>query len=232
MLPSIIHYILYYILYGLGRAAKDLGPHEQRATDEGSIGKVVRCEQCAFEYIYRVSRRSQGRGFSREAAARRAGNNLTILLSRACEPVPCPMCGWLQRDMVRRARQLRFHGLLTSSMVLFLTAVILPVALGFVAFTGLPTICLGPAAVILGFVALVAGFRVYADYSATATAICVLVVPGVVTAAAAVLLVLRFVLPWFYNPNATDVEGRIALGKSRAVSKELYDSGSIVLPTD
>ncbi len=214
MLPNLI----YAIVYGLGRAPEAIFAQlfpGCRATDEGSVAKVVRCEQCTVEYVYQVRRRSQGGsvGFlvaDHEAAARSAAGNLKTLLSCACEPVPCPKCGWLQRDMVRQARQLKYRGLLTAGVVLFLAGCILLGAFmlveGIAQATKSPWV--GCAAVIVGLLALGAA------------------------ALAAVLLVLRFLLPWFYDPNTADVEGRIALGRSRAVSKQLYESGAIVLSGD
>jgi hypothetical protein len=189
---------------------KDLGPHEQRATNEGSIGKVVRCEKCAFEYIYRV----RPWVYSPEAAVRIAGKIIF--------PMPCPMCGWLQRDMVRCARKLRRLRLQLSSFALFLTAFFL--CLPFVVVANIAAEfekgggdagLWAPAAAVCGVLPLIA----------TAVAVVLLVLP-------VVLLVLRLLLPRFDNPNAGDVEGRIALGKRRAVSKEDYDSGLIGLPTE
>jgi hypothetical protein len=201
---------------------KDLGPHEQRATNEGSFGKVVRCEKCAFEYIYRV----RPWAYSPEAAVRIAGKIIF--------PMPCPMCGWLQRDMVRCARKLRRHRLQLSSIALFLTAVILYEAFLVVSLIVGLIAGRGDAGLSL-IVGLIAG-RGDAGLWASAAAVCGVLlliataVAVVLLVLPVVLLVLRLLLPRFDDPNAGDVEGRIALGKRLAVSKEDYDSGLIVLP--
>ena len=96
----------------------------------------AKCEACNCEYVYQVTRRSAGSstGFLNAdyvAAQQSADKNLHNALAKACDPVPCPMCGWYQRNMVRRARYLRFRpleyagaGLVLASVVAFLIVVI------------------------------------------------------------------------------------------------------------
>ena len=106
--------------------------------------------------------------------------------------------------MVRRAKQLKYRPLLAASTVL------LPVACllfgGWLVVAGVAQVTSSPwwgwAAVIVGLL------------------------PFGAAAAGTVFFILRFLLPWFYDPNAADVEGRIALGRSRAVSKAFYESGA------
>lgn len=69
----------------------------------GSILKMVRCEQCAQDYVYVLTRSAEGQGRSllfldnegaRERAASRAERRLREKLERSCDPVPCLHCGW------------------------------------------------------------------------------------------------------------------------------------------
>jgi hypothetical protein len=184
-------------------------------TKDGTAVKNVQCEACNFEYVYQVSRQSQGRstGFlvpdevDYETAERRASDKLHKLLKQACDPVPCPACGRCQRDMVRRARQLRYRPLLIAGLVLFFISCILLMFLVIGALADAP-----PAR----------------QAAARSTWFTFLLLWGATLAPAAVLLVLRYVLARSFEPNAEDVEGRIRQGRSRAVSKEAYLTG--VLP--
>src|SRR3954470_24325400 len=71
--------------------------------------KPVRCEKCGGAYSYRMVRRGVGQGStiygidSQGASDRSAANaqaKLHRLLQTGVDPVPCPHCGWLQREMV------------------------------------------------------------------------------------------------------------------------------------
>src|SRR5436189_1879758 len=84
------------------------------AAVSGTSVKQVHCEQCGCDYFYRMVRRGEGRGTSpyyldNKGAQRRAERNaqrkLEKLLRKGIDPVPCPDCGWFQRDMVREVRR-------------------------------------------------------------------------------------------------------------------------------
>ena len=101
------------------------------ATAAGWAMRNAKCEACNCEYVYQVFRRVWG-GSQQEAV-----ENLHNALYSACDPVPCPECGWYQRDMVERARQLRCRlleyagaGLVLVSVVAFLIVVSVGVRAG------------------------------------------------------------------------------------------------------
>jgi hypothetical protein len=105
---------------------------EVRKSKKGTIRKDVTCELCSKEYSYELSRKGSGRstGFILSNAAlmearERAQANLAKILSNACDPVPCPYCGWYQEDMVLRARQLRYRWMNQVGLYLFPISVII-----------------------------------------------------------------------------------------------------------
>src|ERR1051326_5823491 len=84
------------------------------ATASGSALKLVACERCQSECVYRLGRTSfarvQGEVFvdseeDAELAASHAEELLEETLEGAIDPVPCPVCGWYQEDMVVEARK-------------------------------------------------------------------------------------------------------------------------------
>lgn len=90
------------------------------ATTLGFSARSVRCEQCGERYLYDVKREGSGEGWSlfsldnegaRERALWRAREDLRRKL-RGDDAVPCPTCGWYQRDSVAllRARSWRWLG--------------------------------------------------------------------------------------------------------------------------
>jgi hypothetical protein len=201
--------------------AEGLNPNRHaHATAKGTAVKEAKCEQCECEYTYLVFRRAIGKSTAflvadHETAQARANDDLYELLKSACDPVPCPNCGWYQRDMVARARQLRFGWLSIPSRVFFVISCIL-----------------------LPFVALFAAVWLeekdrYAELGLTTmerqdaeTLLVSLLLWGAALILAAVLLILRFLLPRFYDPNAADPKRRIDLGRYRAVTKEALRTGA------
>jgi len=78
------------------------------ATTHGSVLKVVPCENCSTEYVYVIEREASGAGASfyglnNEAAAAHAKSaaedTLQCVLENDFDPVPCPACGHYQRYM-------------------------------------------------------------------------------------------------------------------------------------
>jgi hypothetical protein len=101
---------------------------EALARKSGTTVKDVCCERCGFEYVYQFQRRTAREvatnvGFyDYKAAEARASDNLTHVLRDSCDPVPCPNCGWYQRPMVLRARQLRYRALRATALVILMVA--------------------------------------------------------------------------------------------------------------
>src|ERR1700689_2583979 len=89
-----------------------------QASAQGSVPKLVECDQCQFEYVYLLSRSVETEQTSllfldneraREDAERLARTYLQESLDQGCEVVPCPKCGWVQEHMVQRARELHYR---------------------------------------------------------------------------------------------------------------------------
>jgi hypothetical protein len=182
-------------------------------TEKGTEVKEAKCEQCECEYVYQVFRSATGRSTAflvadHDRAQQRADHELMYLLIDTCDPVPCPKCGWYQRNMVARARQLRFGWLSIASLVFFVIS------------------CFGLFFVVPAVAALVAAI----DKEPGILLYFGLLLWGAAFILAAVLLILRRVLERRYDPNAADRERRIDLGRYRAVTKEDYLRG--VLPRD
>lgn len=87
---------------------------EYYSTLTATTRKEVVCEHCRCEYAYNMTCTSHGRGISllwvdnddaRERAQVYATRGLERMHRAGCELVPCPDCGWYQRDMVRKKRQ-------------------------------------------------------------------------------------------------------------------------------
>jgi hypothetical protein len=177
------------------------------ATATGTTVKHVQCEACGFEFVYQLRRTVHGRATSflipdHQAAWVQANENLRHALATACDPVPCPLCGWLQRPMVRRARQLKYRRLWLVSLLLVVAAAILGAAGAIVlALTHQQS---GPIPWPAGVLFLLAGAAL----------------------AAAPVVLLKFILAWSYDPNDGDVESRIELGCSCAVGKKTCESGT------
>jgi hypothetical protein len=85
---------------------------EKGATAIGSTVVAVRCERCKHKYYYELTRSARGYGSSKEQARRRAEVSLRWLLECDVEPVPCPHCGWWQREMIPVVRERRQRGTL------------------------------------------------------------------------------------------------------------------------
>ena len=84
------------------------------ATATGSVIKKVRCEHCSVEYVYRMERKVTGRGYSpifldNDGASDRAQDSarqkLGEEIDKGTDIVPCPSCGWLQNNMVRKLKK-------------------------------------------------------------------------------------------------------------------------------
>jgi hypothetical protein len=186
-----------------------------QVTVTGSTGVAVRCEKCDRNFYYKLICKAFGRANivpladpenSRRTALSRANQKLRELLETQIAPVPCPDCGWYQRDMVPllRARQsprlnkYGVAGLLSGPLV---------AAAGFAMATASSD---GPVVQQTGGARLV-GFG--------------LLGLGAVLAVAGLLLL---VIRWYrsqksYDPNEPKtVQERIALGRKLAITQEQY----------
>lgn len=78
--------------------------------------KSVTCESCGTDYVYLFGATAHGEGTSlgilgdqggAERAHDEAETQLQALLADGCSVVPCPACGWVQRQMFPEARRWR-----------------------------------------------------------------------------------------------------------------------------
>jgi hypothetical protein len=176
----------------------------------GATLKLVRCEKCHVEYVYRMERVGSGSGTSilflenkgaQDRASQQAVNELRGLLWRECDPVPCPGCGWYQDAMIRAMR--RDHWRCMQG-------------------TGLGLLAVSTISLMIAYVTWLPNFR----HSLRPPWLLPLsLIAGVVTGvASAGLLVAKATVSARYDPNANDVTTRMALGRSRAVLKEELES--------
>jgi hypothetical protein len=172
-------------------------------TLSGTKLKGVHCESCHTEYVYQMKRTVKGSGTSllfldNQGARGRAGqdaeNNLRGKLDREIEVVPCPICGWVQATMVPKLRRDHRAWLRALGIVLLVIA---------------------SAAFCFSFLEIALRNRTLLWWQTTSAVVAV-----VCSGIGASLLIIKIVLSRRHDPNSTDREGRIALGKSRAITKE------------
>jgi hypothetical protein len=179
------------------------------STMTGRVPKLVDCEGCQQKYVYLLERSASGEGTSflfldndgaKERAQERAREELTYKLERACDPVPCPRCGWYQPHMVPKAKELHKAWMWTAGMA----ALLLAIPLGLV------------AAISFG-IAESRGER--GAYIVCYLSLALLVL-GVLLGPA--LLFARYRAVKAFDPNAELAEDRIARGRDRAVTLEQF----------
>jgi hypothetical protein len=182
--------------------------------------KLVRCENCHVEYVYRMERFGSGTGTSllflenkgaQDRATQQAANELRGLLWRECDPIPCPNCGWYQKAMVRAMRRDHWRWMQSTGLGLLAVSTI-SLVIAYVAW--LPNFPHSPGPPWLLPMSLIAG-----------------AVTGV---AGAGLLVIKATLSTRYDPNANDAKARIALGQLRALLKDELeqDPDRFLTPTE
>lgn len=174
-------------------------------TASGSIVKEVICEDCGNNYFYehKVTAQSQehfgllviGATTARNSAQQEAEYKLFKELSSPAA-VPCPQCGHYQQNMRAAARAQRFGCILLLGYAGLILA-ILPALWG-----------LGAASMR------------YDDPGAGIFAIWLLSVAGLLAGTGLVLLSVRFLLNFRFDPNSTDVNERIGLGKQLTLSSD------------
>jgi hypothetical protein len=176
------------------------------STASGAVLKLVRCEQCAAEYVYQMQRTATGGGTSllfldnegaADRAAARAEQSLQRKLERGVDLVPCPACGWYQQTMFVKARRQYRRWMLYAGLCL--TLGLIPVS-----FIG-AVINAGPRDVPkIPWPLYFAGVLVLA-------------------AVGIALIVAKFILAARYDPNKQDVEHRKRVGQERALLRKDFE---------
>lgn len=171
------------------------------ASIHGSIHRLVECEQCNREFIYRAWRSASGDAtsylFLNEAGAEMRANRQVECewrnaAKRVLEVVPCPGCGWIQSEMIPVARS-RYRRRAKMAGIILLTFIVVPVSI--LAGALWPPIDQRNL-----------GYKVFE----ASLLICILLVSGLY------LLVRRARELQNLNPNAEPVEERIQKGKELA----------------
>ena len=181
------------------------------AVVDGRVAKLVPCENCQTEYVYTLEREACGSGTSlyyldEGGAQERAGSNATEALreylANDFDPIPCPTCGHYQRFM--------FPKLYSSKSGWSVAATVLLLAVGGVA----------AISALMGTIGYIDPPR-NGDLLRLGLAWLVLVVCGLIGAglsAAEQERVRRF------DPNVGDPAARIAMGRSRAVTRAEFEA--------
>jgi len=165
----------------------------------GQAAKLVCCESCALEYVYVLERTVQRSSFSPlfldeggagGRASDRAARALTAALGKACDPVPCPWCGWYQQSMLPAVRRQHRRGLFVAGACAAVGA--LPLAILGGLLNSLPK--LGPALPWPVFLGLVIA----------------------VFTAGLLMMLAKFVLAFRHDPNRGDPPVNRLIGRSRA----------------
>jgi len=169
---------------------------------KGAVLKRVTCEGCGGRYVYRMERSAEGQGTSpymidNRGAERRsstaADRALLRKLQRECDIVPCPACGTVQEDMVRRSRGGQHRWLRRIAIGLILLAVMLGV---------------------MNWLSTADGAR-YQLLSWSTIAVIAMSGPAV--------LAVRGFLQAAHDPNDEPVHQRIEEGRARAMPEEEYE---------
>ena len=180
------------------------------ATMQGRALKVVPCENCSTEYVYILEREASGVGTSMymlnsEGAAGHAqsaaGDTLKEVLDNDFDPVPCPACGHYQRYMFPKLLETKGMGVLVITIALLMIAGIAAVSALKCSFDYLQR----PSD---------------ADFRSMITAWLVLLVVCFIGFGLSILnkrKIRRF------DPNAADQQARIAIGRSRAVTRAEFE---------
>jgi hypothetical protein len=175
---------------------------ETTATDTFMV--CERCERCQAEYVFEVACTARGSSFSpaflaNEGAARRAEDEATRKLQAmrrtATAPVPCPMCGWYQRPMIRLARAQHNRWMQGWSIGLFISLLFLAPAI-------LLAGCASAHSLILAALWLAAPIAFVGGIGLT---------------------IVRPITCDRFDPNAQDVGERKQLGRSVAMLREDYE---------
>jgi hypothetical protein len=176
------------------------------ATMQGRALKVVLCENCSTEYVYILEREASGVGTSvymlnDEGAAGHAqsaaGDTLNEILDNDFDPVPCPACGHYQRYMFPKLQESKPMWVVVITIALLM----------------------------IGAIAAVSALKCSFDYVQNSSEADL---RSIITAWSVLLVVcfIGFGLSILnkrkirrFDPNVADQQARIAIGRSRAVTR-------------
>jgi hypothetical protein len=168
----------------------------ERARLIGFTSVAVRCESCGRKYYYRLERIGRGEGNTKQQASRTAERHLLKSLDNGIDAVPCPHCGWFQKEMIPLLREPRLRWMMWLGVVGAL-------------INGFPFVLL------LTF--YLGGYPGQSDGPSLQTVI--ILGAGFLTSIA--LLASRAMLNRLYDPNdpATELD-RIEVGRGRSLTRE------------
>jgi hypothetical protein len=184
------------------------------ATVRGRNLKVVPCENCSTEYLYILEREGSGVGTSVYAlndtgaaghAQSAADDTLRSVLENDFDPVPCPACGHYQRYMFPKLMETKGMGALAVKVLLIVGS------------------CLA-ALVALG--CTLGHFQQPSDESFRRMAISWSVLLALGVAGLGLSLLNKYQIRRF-NPNLRDQQERIAIGRSRAVTRAEFEKAQL-----
>jgi Zn ribbon nucleic-acid-binding protein len=181
-----------------------------RSTLKGSVPKVVACENCSTEYVYVIERQASGVGDSvymlnnagaADHARSTAEDTLKTVLENDFDPVPCPVCGHYQRYMFPKMLGNRWTWIQALMLVVIL---------------------IGCLAAVFALYWSVAYLLRQTDYRlgnmiASWSVLVLLSVMGLG------LSLLKNVKIRRFNPNREDQQARIAIGRSRAITRAAFE---------
>jgi hypothetical protein len=180
------------------------------ATMQGRALKVVPCENCSTEYVYILEREASGVGTSvymlnNKGAAGHAqsaaGDTLKEVLDNDFDPVPCPACGHYQRYMFPKLPETKGMGVLVITIALLMIGAIAALS----ALNCSVEYLEHPSE---------------ADFRTMITAWSVLLVVCFIGLGLSILKKRKI---RHFDPNVADQQARIAIGRSRAVTRAEFE---------
>jgi hypothetical protein len=181
------------------------------ATTHGSAVKFVTCEGCSTEYVYVLEREGSGVGTSvyllnEDGAANHAvsaaDETLQSILENDFDPVPCPVCGHYQRYMFPKLQKPKVWGPVATLVLLLVGCLDAVSALYWsVVYLQRPT------------------DRAFGRMVVTWSILLFLCLIGLGLAMTQRIKMRNF------NPNLEDQQARIALGRSRALTRAEFKNG-------
>jgi Zn ribbon nucleic-acid-binding protein len=180
------------------------------ATTRGSVLKVVSCENCSIEYVYLMEREGAGVGTSvymlnnqgaADHAKSAAADTLQSVLENDFDAVPCPACGHYQRYMFQKLPETKGWWVQVALLVVIMIG------------------CLDAVIALYWSAEYLQGPNDY-SFGNMVTAWSVLPLLGLIGLGLSVLK--RFKSRRF-DPNLEDQQARIAIGRSRAVTRAEFE---------
>jgi hypothetical protein len=189
------------------RQSRHLSGSDYSCSTSGAVLKLVHCECCEAQYVYRMERSAKGQGtsvwFLNNAGAARAASEadtqLRCMLERDVDPVPCPKCGWYQQNMLRSARSEQGSRLLYVGVcftLAFIPAAVIGLCVNFFVGRGGQPVVSGPVFLACSALWVVFGLS---------------------------LILAGFIVAVRYDPNTQDLEARKLIGQTRAKLREEFE---------